>query len=119
MGKYNYSLLEFAKRKNKIIKDLVGCDIFWKEDYKELSKWGESKSKFVLKHLNTDSDPDLCPWCIIHSDCQTCGYGKRHKKCTERAIIFEKDSTYRAIMNKLHYLEIESISSIQELINLV
>jgi hypothetical protein len=105
----NEKIVMFMEEKNNLIKSYnKELDYFNDGDKEEiLLKWSEESADKVWKQLKkekneTGLNSSNCPFCIynpyyygnsdviIGMDCDTCGYKKRHKKCSKTNSTFNK-----------------------------
>jgi hypothetical protein len=92
---YKEIIINFMLKKDAIIKKHTGIDLVDQNDLDELTSWTETTHTTIA--LNFSWIPSgMCPWCIINkyvasvSDCEECGYGKRHGICGSRYSRFDR-----------------------------
>jgi len=100
-------IVKILKYKNKLIKKVTEISNYVNEkDLCEIKSWSNNRCRKIIEEMNncynTNSDSDICPWCIQkdidNQSCQQCNYGKRHGECCG----IDKN-LYNDITNKLPY----------------
>lgn len=132
----NEVIADFLKEKNKLIDDFVGhaylgglSKYITNNDINEIKNWPvHFKIRFIHQlsttkeyNYNVRKDSEICPWCSIASECDTCTFGARHKPCyysnSDYNILtsaIEKEHIY--ISKETSPCEIKSIPGMKELV---
>jgi len=93
-------IINFLKEKKVLIDKYLGRDSEYvtEVDFNEIMNWPLDYCSKVIESLGgslsfLDSDPDICPWCILFNNerhrCIGCQYGMSYGNCK-----YDKDSKY-------------------------
>lgn len=115
MNSYKELLIDYLKKKDKLILDLTSIPLVFHEDLQEIeNSWSEGTCESTLDAMSIfNGDAGICPWCCVY-ECWNCNYGRRHGICTMVG------SNYRNIVNWLkNEYNIPNISKIPTMRSLV
>lgn len=105
------TIVEYIKRKNKILKEITGIILVPESQIKEIPA--------IKLDIDRYDDSGICPYCLVYLDhskeyelepCKGCPMKEQGNDCLNK----ELQSTYRQIINKLN-TAIYAVSAIRNL----
>ena len=115
-------IIKFLQLKNAIIERETGINYIVPADIEDIESWSDMQCNLTYEYMYYEITRQqvyglgyaTCVWCIFYKEdgCKDCGYGKRHKLCSDDDSLYNSYKTTKLteiLSNKVYLNILENI----------